>query len=375
MGEVTRRGALCGAAGATLMAATGADAQQRPTKLLPGKVALYAHRGASAKRPEHTLGSYAKAIADGADFIEPDLVSTKDGVLIARHEPDIDETTDITAHPEFASRKRTLSFDGRQVTGFFTIDFTLDELKTLRCKERLGAKLRPESASYDGQFQIVTFEEMIDFAAAESAARGRVIGLVPELKSSAWHRAKGHPIEQRFLDVVARHKHTQTAPLHIQSFEIENLKVLRSKMGRPANVKLVQLVGAGSAHPMDGPGVTYGQMSAPDGLRAMKAYADVIAPELRAIVPVDPATKTLGQPNDLIRNAHAAGLEVVAWTFRPENQFLPPNLRSAGAITDRNPAGSYAEMRRFIEAGVDGFFTDDPAIGRAAIDGAPAPTA
>ena len=361
MANISRRTAL--AAGASALAAGGALAE--PVRRKP---TIYSHRGASALRPEHTLGSYAKAIADGADFIEPDLVSTKDGVLIARHEPDIDETTDIAAHPEFASRKRTLPFDGRTVTGFFTIDFTLAELKTLRCKERLGPAVRPESASYDGQFQIVTWEEMMDFAAAESAARGRIIGLVPELKSGKWHETHGLPLTDRFIDVTRRHAYAMKAPLHVQSFEIDNLKDVRAKLGRPSNVKLVQLVGAAREKPRDHLETTYAQMTTPAGLRTMKAYADVVAPNLRGVIPLD-AAGNIGQPNSLVPDAHAAGLEVVVWTFRPENRFLPKDLRGPGGENVRNPQGSLAEMRRFIDLGVDGFFTDDPAIGRAAVDG------
>lgn len=355
----TRRTLLAGA-GAMMAGAASAQAG-------PPRPAVYAHRGASALRPEHTLAAYAKAIADGADFIEPDLVSTRDGVLVARHEPDIHETTDVAARSEFASRRRTVRFDGRTVTGWFTVDFTLAELKTLRCRERLPT-VRPQSAAYDGQFQVVTFEEVIDFAAAESSARGRVIGLVPELKSSTWHAAEGHPIDARFAEVIAAHGHTRTAPLHVQSFEVGNLKRLRATIGRPANVKLVQLVGAPKEAPVDAPGVTYGAMTEPAGLRAIAAYADVVAPPLRSVIPVDAAGR-LAAPSPLTQGALAAGLGVVAWTFRPENRFLPKDLQGPGGENARNEAGSIAEMRRFLDAGVTGFFTDDPALGRAAVDG------
>ncbi len=359
MARMTRRGAVCAGAAAALPG--GVRAQPRR------KAALYAHRGASALRPEHTLASYAKAIQDGADFIEPDLVSTRDGVLVARHEPDIAETTDVAQRPEFADRRRTLAFDGRQVTGWFTIDFTLAELKTLRCRERLGAKVRPESASYDGLFQVVTWEEMIDFAAAESAARGRVVGLVPELKSSTWHAAHGHDVAETFLRVVAEHRHTRTAPLHVQSFEVDDLKRLRHRLGRPENLKLVQLVGAPAERPQDHAELTYGAMTGPAGLAAMKAYADVVAPNLRGAIPTDAAGR-LAAPGRLTPDAHAAGLGVVVWTFRPENLFLPADLRGPGGPSARHEAGSLLEMRRFLELGVDGFFTDDPALGRRAID-------
>ena len=357
---MTRRTALAAAAASTV-AAGAVRAQAR-------KVAtLYGHRGACALRPEHTLASYAKAIADGADFIEPDLVSTKDGVLVARHEANVAETTDVATRPEFHSRRRTLSYDGRTVDGWWTIDFTLAELKTLRCKERLGPILRPESASYDGQFQIVTWPEMIDFAAAQSAATGRTVGLVPELKSVTWHTAHGHDLEAAFLRDVNAHEYTRRAPLHIQCFEVGPLQRLRTKLGRADRLKLVQLVDAPSERPMDRRSTTYGAMLTPTGLREMKTYADVVAPSLRGVFPED-AQGRLAAPNSLVRDAHAAGLEVVVWTFRPENQFLPVDLRDGGRLQARDPDGSTTEMRRFLELGVDGFFTDDPALGRQAID-------
>ncbi len=361
MVRVTRRTALA-AAGAA--AATGAAAQ--PAAARPAT--LYGHRGASALRPEHTLGAYAKAIADGADFIEPDLVSTKDGVLVARHEPNLTETTDVADRPEFASRRRTQDYEGRTVSGWWTTDFTLPELKTLRCKERLGKALRPESAGYDGDFQVVTWEEMIDFAAAESAARGRRVGLVPELKSPAWHRAQGHDIEGEFLRTVAAHPYTRRlAPLHVQCFEVGPLQRVRAALGRADRIRLVQLVGGPGDRPQDRPDLTYGAMTSPAGLREVATYADVVAPSLRGVLPVD-AQGRLAPPNTLVRDAHAAGLGVVVWTFRPENRFLPADLRDGAPLEARNPAGSLEEMRRFLELGVDGFFTDDPALGRRAID-------
>ena len=354
---MTRRGALAGAGAGALAPAARAQ-RARPL--------VYAHRGASALRPEHTLASYAKAIADGADFIEPDLVATKDGALVARHEPDIHETTDVAQHPEFADRRRTVQFDGRTVTGWFACDFTLAELKTLRCRERLGAAIRPESASYDGRFQIVSFEEMIDFVAAESATRGRLIGIVPELKSSTWHAAQGRPIDALFVRTVERSAYAQRAPLHVQSFEIDNLKALRRRWADRSNVRLVQLIGAPSERPVDTPSTTYGAMASPAGLQQVAAYAHVLAPPLPVVVP-PAAGGRLGTPSPVTRDAHAAGLKVVAWTFRPENRFLPVDLRD-GPPDARNPRGSMAEMRRHLEAGIDGFFTDDPAIGRTVAD-------
>ena len=352
---------------AAALVATPSLTSAQPAAPTRRRATVYGHRGASALRPEHTLGSYAKAVADGADFIEPDLVSTRDGVLVARHEPDIDETTDVASRPEFAARRRRLDYEGRVVDGWWTIDFTLAELKTLRCRERLGAKLRPESASYDGRFQVVTWEEMIDFAAAESTARGRIIGLVPELKSSTWHRKHGFDIGLTFLRDIASHDHTRHAPLHVQSFEVDDLKLLRARLGRPDNLKLVQLVGAPGQHPQDHPELSWGEMTAPEGLARVATYADVVAPSLRGVIPTD-ASGRLGEPNTLVRDAHAAGLGVVVWTFRPENAFLPADLRGAGGPEVRHPEGSLTEMRRFLELGVDGFFTDDPALGRRAVD-------
>src|SRR5262249_6151186 len=157
-----------------------------------GKIVIYGHRGASALRPEHTLASYAKAIADGADFIEPDLVATKDGVLIVRHKNNIPETTDIASRPEFEGLKTEKLIDGQRQVGWFTEDFTVAELKTIRAKERLG-QLRPQNAAMDGWFDLVTWQEMIDFAVAESLVRGRPIGLVPEIKHSTYFASIGLP--------------------------------------------------------------------------------------------------------------------------------------------------------------------------------------
>lgn len=335
------------------------------------KPLVFGHRGCSALRPEHTLGSYAKAIADGADYIEPDLVATKDGVLVIRHENNIAETTDIAGHPEFAGRKTTKTIDGQKLTGWFTEDFTLAELKTLRAIERLGA-VRPESQSYDGQFQILTFEEMIDFAAAESAARGRVIGLVPELKHSTYFASIGLPVEDRLLTILAAHGYTNRAPVEIQSFETANLRYLRGKIGRPANVKLMQLLDEGKVVPADivaaGGKTSYADMATPQGLASIAGYADTVSPWTRMLIPLDEAGK-LGKPTSIVADAHKAGLQVRTYTFRPENRFLPAELRNDAGENARNEAGSIAEIRRYLALGLDGFFTDDPAIGRKAVDG------
>ncbi len=363
----TRRQMLIGA-GATLLASAGARAASvvgRPKPL------VFAHRGCSALRPEHSLASYAKAIQDGADYIEPDLVATKDGVLVARHENNIAETSDVARRPEYAGRRTTKTIDGEKRTSWFTEDFTLAELKTLRAVERLGS-VRPESAGYDGQFQIVTFEELVDFTAAEAAARGRMIGLVPELKHSTYFAGIGLPLEDRFLALLAGHEYTRRAPIEIQSFEVDNLLYLRGKLGRPANVRLIQLIGEPTVSPVGAPqgkSRTFGGMTTAAGLRDIARYADVVGPATRAVIPLGPDGR-LGAPTAIVADAHVAGLLVRPWTFRPENRFLAADFRGADGENARNPAGSIAEIRRYLAAGIDGFFTDDPALGRAAVDGA-----
>jgi glycerophosphoryl diester phosphodiesterase len=333
-----------------------------------GRPLVFGHRGASALRPEHTLAAYAKAIADGADYVEPDLVSTKDGVLVARHEAFLSETTDVGTRSEFASRKVRKTIDGETHEGWFVDDFTLAELKTLRAVERIP-QYRPGSAQYNGMFQVVTFEEMIDFVAAEAAARGRIIGIVPELKHSTYFASVGLPLEERFLSILAAHDYTRRNPVEIQSFEVANLKYLRGKLGRRANLRLMQLVITENVRPMDvaaaGGTLTFAQMCTPAGLRDIAQYADVVAPPTRAIIPLK-KDGTLAEPSALVEDAHKAGLRVEPWTFRPENQFLAADFRN-GALTARNEAGSIAEMKRYIATGIDGFFTDDPALGRAAL--------
>ncbi len=364
-GTLTRRTALTIIGGAMTLPAT-TTAAGRAAKPL-----VFAHRGASALRPEHTLAAYAKAIEDGADYIEPDLVITRDGVLVARHENNIADTTDIASRPDFAARRTTKTVDGEAITGWFVEDFTLDELKTLRAIERLGA-VRPESRSYDGQFQVVTLDEIIDFAAAESAARQRVIGLVPELKHSTYFHSIGRGFEDAFVERIGAHAYTRTAPVEIQSFETANLRVLRKKLGKPANIRLMQLIAEPATCPADvaavGRTLTYGRMITPAGLREIAGYADVVAPQIRAVIPVG-ADNRLTKPTTLVADAHAAGLLARIWTFRPENRFLPADLQGPGGPEVRHPEGSIEEMRRCIACGIDGFFTDDPALGRIAVDG------
>ena len=367
---MSRRGLMKAAtASAALLGALASESGARASSRLAPQAQVFGHRGACALRPEHTLASYALAIADGADYVEPDLVITRDGVLVARHENNIAETTDVKSRPEFAGRRATKTVDGESVSGWFTEDFTLAELKTLRAVERLPT-VRPQNTVYDGEFQIPTFEEYLDFVAAESAQRGRLVGLVPEIKHSTYFASIGLPMEDRFLATLAAHSYARRAPVEIQSFEIANLKYLRARLGRPSNVRLMQLVGMGELRAADVTAaageLTFAGMTAPEGLREIASYADVVAPPTRALIPLGP-DRRLAAPTRLIDDAHRAGLLVHAWTFRPENQFLPADFQDAAGPDARNPEGSVAEMRRYLAAGLDGFFTDDPALGRRAV--------
>ncbi|MFZ6848763.1 glycerophosphodiester phosphodiesterase [Undibacterium sp. RuRC25W] len=337
----------------------------------PKKIELFGHRGAPALRPEHTLASYAKAIIDGADYIEPDLVITNDGVLVARHEAFLSETTDVATRPEFADKKVTKTIDGVTRTGWYVEDFSLAELKTLRAIERLP-KVRPHNTQFDGMFQILTWDEIIDFAAASSVTTGKVIGLIPELKHSTYFSSVGLPLEDHFLKSIEAHEYTRRCPLEIQSFEVANLKYLRSVIGRRPNTRLMQLIDQGPVRPADvvatGGSLTFAQMSSAQGLRDVATYADVVAPPNRAIIPWLENGK-LGKPTSLVRDAHAAGLLVHTYTFRPENRFIAADFRNDQGDNARNEKGSIAEIRTYLAAGIDGFFSDDSAVARRAISG------
>ncbi len=373
--RMARRDILVAGGGlaAALLAGLGTTAR---AVTRPVKPVVLGHRGCSALRPEHTLGSYAKAIADGADYIEPDLVVTKDGVLVARHENNIAETTDVAAHPEFAARKTTKLVDGVSQTGWFTEDFTLDELRTLRARERMvGDGLRVESHSYDGMFRILTLAEIGDFLAAESAARGRTVGLIPEIKHSTYFAGIGLTMEDRFVRELNASRYLSSAPVILQSFEVANLKSLRGILGDMPNVQFMQLIDDDGVRPADvakaGGTLTYGQMMTADGLAAIAAYADWVAPWTRQLIPLG-AGDRLAEPKAVIADAHRCGLLVGCYTFRPENQYLAADFRNDAGANARNPEGSVAEIRRYVGEGLDGFFTDDPALGRRALDTAAA---
>lgn len=333
----------------------------------PPKPLVIAHRGASALRPEHTLAAYEKAIEDGADVIEPDLVSTRDGVLVARHENEISGTTDVAGKPEFASRKTTRIIDGVPLTGWFTEDFSLAELKTLRARERI-ARNRPGNIRYDGQFEIPTLQEVIDLARRMSRATGRTIGIYPETKHPSYFKSIGLPLERRLVETMhANGYRGRNAPVFIQSFEVANLKEMRQLTDLP----LVQLLSA-SGQPEDfriaGDGRGYRDIAGPAGLREVATYADGIGPAKEMVIP-RAASGGLGAPTSLVQDAHAAGLLVHPYTFRPENPFLPADLRRGDVKSPSERGDIAAEIAAFLAAGIDGLFIDDPAAGRAAVDG------
>lgn len=327
---------------------------------------VIAHRGASALRPEHTIASYRKAIEDGADFIEPDLVITRDGVLVARHENEISGTTDVAARPAFAARKTTRVIDNERVTGWFTEDFTLAELKTLRAKERIPRN-RPANIRYDGQFDIPTLQEVIALAQRMSALTGRTIGIYPETKHPSHFRSIGLPLEERLVEQLhAAGYKGRHAPVYIQSFEVANLKEIRAMTALP----LVQLLAA-AGQPEDfrraGDARGYRDIASTAGLREVATYADAIGPAKEMVIGRDGSGR-LGVPSSLVRDAHAAGLRVHPYTFRPENPFLPLDLRGADPASPSQRGDLGKELAAYLAAGVDGFFTDDAAEGRAAVE-------
>lgn len=344
MARPTRRATILAGAGAALGGSSISRAQVIADRTRP---IVIAHRGASGERPEHTLAAYRLAIEQGADFIEPDLVATRDGVLVARHENEISQTTNVAGRAEFADRRATKTIDGQPVTGWFTEDFTLAELKTLRARERLP-QLRPGNTRYDDRESIPTFQEVIDLARREGARRGRVVGLYPELKHPAHFRAAGLPLEARLLEALGRNRlDRREAPVFIQCFEVEPLKALRPL----TQVRLVQLIAA-DAGPADRAGVKPAQMLSPDGLAAIARYADGVGVE-----------KSLLASGRLVSDAHAAGLLVHAWTYRAENAFLPPDLRRGDPASPGYAAahGDLArEVRAAFDQGVDGVFSDFP---------------
>ena len=320
---------------------------------------IIAHRGASGERPEHTLAAYALAIEQGADFIEPDLVLTRDGILVARHENEISETTDVAAKPEFADRKTVKTIDGARHEGWFTEDFTLAELKTLRAKERLP-QLRAANAAYDGQFEIPTFEEILQLLQRQEQQSGKRIGVYPETKHPSYFKALGLDHDAPLLTLLGQYGYAgEDDPVFIQSFEVGNLKALHNK----TEIRLVQLV-AGEGGPPDDRGLAYAAMLTANGLAAIASYADGLGPSKDLVIGRN-LLGQLGAPTGLVEAAHKVGLVVHPWTFRRENYFLPTDFKSG--IDPREPGDLAGEIRAFVAAGVDGLFSDNPAQSVAAI--------
>jgi glycerophosphoryl diester phosphodiesterase len=363
----------------TLLAACASPSMRSAYPTLDGKAPLViAHRGASGYLPEHTLEGYKKAIDMGADFIEPDLVATKDGELIARHEPNITNTTDVATKPEFASRKSTRKVDGIEETGWFASDFTLAEIKTLRAVQ----PMKERDPSHNGKYAIPTFREILDLAKTESTKTGRSIGVYPETKHPTYHNDLKLGLDNRLLAVLAQYGYTsKTSPVIIQSFEVANLKYLRSK----TQVRIVQLIDGDDvdingkmvlAAPSDKPydfvvakdPRDYVTMLTPAGLKEIKTYADGIGPwkpyliaskgvdankdgkpdDVNGDGKVDEADRTLLPPSDVVKNAHAAGLFIHAFTFRNEPRRLAGDYKG----------DPMAEYKMFYKLGVDGLFSD-----------------
>ena len=375
------------AVAAMLAACGGSNDSPYPT-LNGDKPLVIGHRGASGYLPEHTLESYRRAVELGADFIEPDLVATKDGVLIARHEPNITGTTDVSTRAEFASRKTKKMVDGVEEEGWFASDFTLAEIKTLRAIQPMAER----DQSHNGKYQIPTLQEVLDLAKSEGAKAGRTVGVYPETKHPTYHVNLGLKLEDRLLDVLAQYGYTsKTSPVIVQSFEVSNLKYLRTK----TQIRLVQLVDADDVNPdgtmslvapydkpydfaVAGDKRTFASLLTPAGLKEVKTYADGIGPWKPYLIPskqvdankdgkpddlngdgkIDDRDRVMMPPTDVVKNAHAEGLMVHPYTFRSEARRLASDFKG-------DPK---AEYKLFYNLGVDGVFSDFPDTAKAARD-------
>ncbi|MDT3398448.1 glycerophosphodiester phosphodiesterase [Streptomyces sp. B1866] len=356
------RRALLGAAalgtGAAALGGTGAAAAAEPAGRGHGLPvpAVIGHRGASGYRPEHTLGSYQLALDLGADVVEQDLVPTRDGHLVCRHENDITATTDVAAHPEFAARKTTKTVDGTALTGWFTEDFTLAELKTLRAKERIPGT-RQRNTLYDGRWEVPTFEEVLVWAERQGRRRGRPVWLHVETKHPTYFRGLGLGLEERLAGLLRAHgRHRAGSPVFLQSFEPSSIQRLGGLVGCP---KVVLLPAAG--RPWDftvaGDPRTVADLVTPRGLAWIAGFAQGVGPDLSLVIPRDAAGR-LGTPTTLVRDAHAAGLVLHPYTARNENTFLPADFRRG---TDPAAYGdALGAFRTYFEQGVDGIFSDNP---------------
>lgn len=329
---------------------------QRPRSLV-ARPAVVAHRGASGHRPEHTLDSYRTAIRMGVDDIELDLVITRDGVLVARHESEISGTTDVADRPEFAHRRTTRTIDGERLHGWFVEDFTLAELKTLATREPMPG-IRPANTAYDGAEGIPTLNEVLAMVGAESVRCGRQVGVMVELKHTTYFDSLGLPLDEPLLADLARHGLDHPwARVSLMAFESTILRRLASRTRLP----LIQLLDAGTGRPADlvaaGDRRTYADLATPEGLAWIDEYADGIGPHKSLVLPRD-TDGTVDRPSELVAAAHRLGLTVHVWTVRAENRFLPVNLR-LGNGPDA-PGDVAAEVRALLDAGVDGLITDHP---------------
>jgi glycerophosphoryl diester phosphodiesterase len=329
------------------------DAHARPL--------VIAHRGASGERPEHTMAAYRLAIAQGADYIEPDLVMSRDGVLVCRHENEISGTTDVAAHGEFAMRRTEKVIDGQAVSGWFAEDFTLAELKTLRCRERLP-QLRPRNAAFDGQDAIPTFAEVMALAGEAG------VGIYPEMKHPSFLAERGlDPVAPLVRALESVGWNVPDAPVFVQCFEAYPLR----RLAGFSSVRKIQLIAA-DAPPWDlrDEGVTLASLLSDTGLADVAGYAFGIGVEKSLVIPRGANEASLS-PTDLVARAHRIGLAVHAWTFRAENAFLPAELRRGDPAAPDYPARHgdlAAELAAFFAAGIDGAFSDFAAIARSAAD-------
>ncbi len=359
--HLSRRDLLAGSAALTTLGLPAMSRAQTNDPVFPAPLVI-GHRGAPGYMPEHTIGSYETAIRLGADFIEPDVVATKDGHLVVRHDPVLGDSTDVSAHPEFAGRKRMVKFTGFEVTDWFVADFTLAEIKTLRAKQVMPQR----DHSHDGQYEVLTLQEMIDVAQSGAKRAGRSIGVYPEVKFSSYHAAIGLPIEDKLLDILTKAGlNRATAPVYIQSFETANLKALKKK----TDIKLMQLVDGSGTDPqtgamqysapddrpydwvLSGRAGTYGDLLTPAGLDEVATYATVVAPYKRHLLAfktgADRKHVPVARP-EIVANAHARGLKVHIWTMRSDAPYL--DAYYGGDAT--------REYLDFFRMGVDGVFTD-----------------
>lgn len=335
------------------------------------KIIIIGHRGASALRPEHTLAAYQKAIDDGADFIEPDLVATKDGFLVARHENEIGGTTNISVLPQFKDREQTKTIDGTELKGWFSEDFTLEELNNnVKARERIP-EYRPQNSQYNDQYSIPTLEQIIELVDQNYQKTGKIVGLYIETKHPTYFQNIGLALEDPLLKTLAKYQYTrEIAPVYLQSFEVTNLKYMNQQLDLNKTLKyakIIQLFDSPTAAPADfvatGNPQKYVDLASVSGLQQVASYADGVGPS-KSYIFSDTDEKS---STSFVQDAHAAGLKVHPYTFRPENNFLPEYLRCSSVPAERCASGSLAEFDRFFKAGVDGVFTDDPALGRTAV--------